>query len=98
MPVVGQVYPSCGGPPFQEAQMKSDEPTRRSLVAALGSSRAFIVGSGVASGQGRLTRFQPARHAKDAWLDAVSGKHRTFIDASTVNGGGSALLYCEHPL
>jgi len=73
--------------------MKSDEPTRRSLVAALGSTLAFIVGSGVASGQGRLTRFQPARHAKDAWLDAVSGKHRTFIDASTVNGGGSALLY-----
>ena len=73
--------------------MKRGEPTRRSLVAALGSTLAFIVGSGVARGQGRITRFQPARHAKDAWLDALSGKHRTFIDASTVNGGGSALLY-----
>jgi hypothetical protein len=29
----------------------------------------------------------------DAWLDALPGKHRTFIDASTVRGGGSALLY-----
>ena len=69
--------------------MKRGEPTRRSLVAALASTLAFIVGSGVARGQGRTTRFQPARHAKDAWLDAVSGKHRTFIDASTVNGGCS---------
>ena len=73
--------------------MTPDKPTRRSLVAALGSALAFIVGSGVARGQGRITRFQPARHARDAWLDAVPGKHRTFIDASTVNGGGSALLY-----
>ena len=73
--------------------MTPDAPTRRTLVAALGSTLAFIVGSGAASGQGRITRFQPARHAKDAWLDDVSGKHRTFIDASTVNGGGSALLY-----
>ena len=73
--------------------MKPDASTRRSLVAALGSTLALLVGSKVASGQGRITRFQPPRHDKDAWLDAVPGKHRTFIDASTVTGGGTALLY-----
>jgi hypothetical protein len=73
--------------------VKPDASTRRSLVAALGSTLALLVGSKVASGEGRITRFQPARHDKDTWLDAVPGKHRRFIDASTVTGGGSALLY-----
>jgi hypothetical protein len=43
-------------------------------------------------------RFQPARHPQDAWLDAVVGKHRTFIDASTVSGAGAALLYANNIL
>jgi hypothetical protein len=40
-----------------------------------------------------VTRFQPVRHPQDSWLDAIPGTHRTFIDASTVSGGGSALIY-----
>ncbi len=73
--------------------MTSAPPTRRSLVQGLGAAFALMFGSGVANAQSRATRFQPARHRKDAWLDAIPGKHRTFIDASTVNGGGTALLY-----
>ena len=73
--------------------MTSAATTRRSLVQGLGTAFALMFGAGVANAQSRVTRFQPARHPQDAWLDAIAGKHRTFIDASTVNGGGSALLY-----
>jgi len=73
--------------------MKPEEPTRRSFASALAAAFAFTLGSRMASAQGRAAPFQPARHPQDAWLDAVPGKHRTFIDASTVAGGGTALLY-----
>jgi hypothetical protein len=73
--------------------MTPAEPTRRSLVHGLGATFALMFGARVANAQSRVTRFQPARHQQDAWLDAIPGKHRTFIDASTVDGGGSALLY-----
>jgi hypothetical protein len=73
--------------------MKLEQPTRRTFASALGAVCAFTLGSGLAGAQGRATRFQPARHPQDAWLDALPGKHRTLIDASTVAGAGSALLY-----
>ena len=73
--------------------MKPEQPTRRTFATALGAAVALIAGAGTARAQGRATRFQPARHPQDAWLDALSGKHRTFIDASNVSGAGSALLY-----
>ena len=76
--------------------MKPDASTRRSLVAALGSTLALLVGSKVASGQGRITRFQPARHDKDTWLDAVPGKHRTFIDCASVASAGAAMMYANN--
>ena len=68
-------------------------PTRRSIVQGLGAAVALMFGTAVANAQNRVTRFQATRHPQDGWLDAIPGKHRTFIDASTVSGGGSALLY-----
>jgi hypothetical protein len=73
--------------------MKRSQPSRRSIMTMIGGAFALALGSRTASGQGRVTRFQPVRHPQDAWLDALPGKHRTFIDTSTVNGGGAALLY-----
>jgi hypothetical protein len=73
--------------------MNWEHSTRRSFATALGAAFAFAVGSPVTGAQGRATTFQPARHPQDAWLDSIPGKHRTFIDTATVNGGGSALLY-----
>ena len=73
--------------------------TRRSMMSGLGAATV-----GVALASGRLAaqttnaagRFQAARHPQDAWLDAVAGKHRTFIDASTPRGAGEAILYANN--
>ncbi len=73
--------------------MKPEESTRRSFAAAVGAAFAVALGSGMANAQGRAASFQAARHPQDAWLDALPGKHRTVIDASTVAGAGAAMLY-----
>ena len=77
--------------------MTHDMQPRRSFVSGLGATvAAFAAGSGIARAQTPATRFQPARHAQDAWLDAVPGKHRTFIDAATVRGAAEAMLYANN--
>jgi hypothetical protein len=73
--------------------MTPEQPSRRSFAAAVGTAFAFVLGPRASGAQARAPRFEPARHPQDAWLEAFPGKHRTFIDASTVSGGGSALLY-----
>ena len=72
---------------------------RRSLIARMGgvAVAAVATGSTAAAAQtGGHTTFQPARHQQDAWLDALPGKHRNFIDASTVRGAGEAMLYANN--
>ncbi|HEY3162488.1 MAG TPA: hypothetical protein VGJ78_26200 [Vicinamibacterales bacterium] len=77
--------------------MTHDMQARRSMVTGLGAAFAAVA-LAPAAGQAQTpgTRFQPARHAQDAWLDAVPGKHRIFIDAATVRGAGEALLYSNN--
>lgn len=71
---------------------------RRSLISAVGVAAAAIaLRPGTAHAQTQAAgRFQPARHAQDAWLDALPGKHRTIIDSFSVNGGGEALLFANN--
>jgi len=77
--------------------MSNDMQARRSFVSGLGAAvAAFAAGSGTADAQTPAARFQPARHNQDAWLDAVTGKHRTFIDAATVRGAAEAMLYANN--
>jgi len=77
--------------------MTHDTQARRSFMSGLGAAAAaFTLGQGTAGAQTRATSFQPARHAQDAWLDAVAGRHRTFIDASTPRGAGEAMLYANN--
>ena len=77
--------------------MTHDMRTRRSMVSGLGAAvAALAVGSRTAAAQTAAGQFQPARHAQDAWLDAVPGKHRTFIDAATPRGAGEAVLYANN--
>lgn len=73
--------------------------TRRSIMTAIGTAAVGVaVGGARVAGQtvGGGGRFQPARHQQDAWLDAVAGQHRTFIDAATPRGAGEALLYANN--
>jgi len=77
--------------------MTHDTQARRSFMSGIGAAAAaFTLGQGTAGAQARATSFQPARHAQDAWLDAVPGRHRTFIDASTPRGAGEAMLYANN--
>ena len=70
---------------------------RRYFVSAVGAAAAALVARpGSVNAAPSATRFEPARHAQDAWLDAVPGKHRTFIDAATVRGAAEALLYANN--
>jgi hypothetical protein len=79
--------------------MTKQQRARRSVMSGLG-----VAAVGVALGSRPLAaqttnsggRFQPARHQQDAWLDAVAGKHRIFIDASTPRGAGEAILYANN--
>jgi len=79
--------------------MTSQKRARRSLISGLGAAAvgvAFGSKSLAAQTTGAGGRFQPSRHQQDAWLDAVAGRHRTFIDASTPRGAGEAILYANN--
>jgi hypothetical protein len=84
----------------EEKSMETMPLSRRSVMtgvgAAIGAAAAVVFGSKAAVAQTARAPFQPARHDQDAWLDTVPGKHRTFIDASTVSGAGEAILYASN--
>lgn len=71
--------------------------TRRSVIFGSGAAAAAVaLGSRPAVAQSATPTFHPARHQQDAWLDAVPGRHRSFIDASTVRGAAEAMLYANN--
>jgi len=71
--------------------------TRRSVISGGGAAVAAVaLGTARPSAQSAAGRFQPARHQQDAWLDAIAGKHRNFIDASTARGAAEAVLYANN--
>jgi intracellular sulfur oxidation DsrE/DsrF family protein len=82
---------------FIKEERMSRTLTRRSVITGGGAAVAAVaLGSAQPSAQAPAGRFQPARHQQDAWLDAVAGKHRNFIDASTVRGAAEAVLYANN--
>jgi hypothetical protein len=76
--------------------MKDSLLARRSLMSGLGVATALALTSKTAIAQTPERQFQPARHSQDAWLNAVRGTHRNFIDASTATGAGEAMLYANN--
>ena len=71
--------------------------TRRSLMSGLGvAAAAFTLRAGTAGAQTPAQPFKAPRHDKDAWLDTIPGKHRSFIDCSTVSGAGEGILYANN--
>lgn len=77
--------------------MQSRQLTRRAVLTGGSAAVAAVaLGSPVSAQPASPTSFTPARHAQDAWLDAVPGRHRTFIDASTWRGAAEAVLYANN--
>jgi intracellular sulfur oxidation DsrE/DsrF family protein len=74
-------------------------PERRSFLTrfkAGASSIAALAMGGIAMAQVKspaTTRWEPARHDKDDWMDQIPGKHRLVIDTTSVAGFQNALLF-----
>jgi intracellular sulfur oxidation DsrE/DsrF family protein len=82
----------------------SKHPARRAFLSRLG---AGAVGAGIVTGVGagaanaqeqpaRSTRWQPARHDQDDWLDQLPGVHRFVIDTTNPAGFANALVYVNN--
>lgn len=82
--------------------MLQHDSDRRSFMSRLGAAAAaFGLGGAVSSAEAQtkpatMGAFRAARHQQDAWLDAVKGKHRIVIDATTANGAGDAILFANN--
>ncbi len=77
-------------------------PERRSFLTrrngGVTSIAAMAIG-GAAMIQGKSTkptRWEPARHEKDDWLDQLPGKHRLVFDTTTAEGMGEAIAYANN--
>lgn len=65
-------------------------------MAGLGAAAAGVVAwraDTQAQAPPAATTFQPARHAADAWLDAVPGKHRVVVDTVSPTGASEGIGY-----
>ena len=81
---------------------------RRSFLARLGAAAAaFGFGSSPAAAQvggsspaaaaaSSAPRWQPAREAKDDWLEEIPGKHRLIFDCVSPDGVASAIRYTNN--
>ena len=65
------------------------------LNGGLASLGALAVGStAMAQEKSKAnTRWEPARHDKDDWLDEMPGKHRLIFDTANPEGVGEAILF-----
>jgi intracellular sulfur oxidation DsrE/DsrF family protein len=77
-------------------------PERRSFLTrfnAGASSVAALAMGGLAMAQVKspaTTRWEPARHDKDDWLDALPGKHRLVFDTTTAEGIAEAITFANN--
>jgi len=84
------------------SKQSPSSPERRSFLtrrtAGVTSVAAMAIGGAVlAQGKStKATRWEPARHEKDDWLDQVPGKHRLVFDTTTANGLGEAMAYANN--
>lgn len=79
----------------------SDPAGRRSLLSGLGV--VALAGAALASAPAHAAKkkkgkFEPERHQEDAWMDALPGVHRVFIDTDSASGAGNALRYATNIL
>jgi intracellular sulfur oxidation DsrE/DsrF family protein len=72
---------------------------RRSFLTGLGVSAVGIGALGATVGAqapAAGSRFQPAAHTADDWMDQIPGKHRVVIDGVSANGAGDAFLFANN--
>lgn len=75
---------------------------RRSFLTYLNAgvaSLAAMAAGGAALAQTKpaaTTRFEPARHDKDDWLDKLPGKHRLIFDTTNPDGIGEAMRFANN--
>src|SRR5580700_4555667 len=81
------------------SRQSSSPSERRSFLAYLNggiASIAALAAGSAALAQDKATsapRWEPARHAKDEWLDKPGTKHRLVFDTTTPDGLGEALAF-----
>lgn len=74
-------------------------PERRSFLSRLNAGLAsFAAMAGVAMAQqtqapSAAARWEPARHAKDDWMDRPGDKHRLVFDTTSMEGVGNAMAF-----
>jgi hypothetical protein len=71
---------------------------RRSLLGGIGAAAlaGVALGSAQVAAQEKSASFVPQRHALDAWMEALPGTHRVFIDSDSTAGGTNALRYASN--
>lgn len=73
---------------------------RRSFLSRINAGLVSFAGmAGVAMAQKASApgaRWEPARHEKDDWLDALPGKHRVLFDTKTLETLGDALAFASN--
>jgi intracellular sulfur oxidation DsrE/DsrF family protein len=80
----------------------SSSSERRSFLTRFNAGAAAIAALavvGVAKAQVKsapATRFEPARHDQDDWMDHIPGKHRMVIDTTTGEGFRDGLLFASN--
>jgi intracellular sulfur oxidation DsrE/DsrF family protein len=88
-----------------EADMSNPSPSaseRRSFLARINAGAATVAAlamGGIAMAQVKspaTTRWTPARHEKDDWMDELPGKHRLIFDTIGSEGLGQALLFANN--
>jgi intracellular sulfur oxidation DsrE/DsrF family protein len=77
-----------------------DSAGRRSLLSGLGvvALAGAALGSTTARAQAKTGKFEPRRHEQDAWMEAIPGDHRVFIDTDSTAGATNALRYATNIL
>jgi intracellular sulfur oxidation DsrE/DsrF family protein len=81
---------------------QSDSPfQRRSFLTRLSAGMTAVGAAAfgkvtLARAESTATRWEPARHEKDDWLDQLPGKHRLVFDTITPEGLAQALAFTNN--
>jgi len=84
------------------SKQPASAPERRSFLTRFNAGAAAIAAlavGGVARAQVKsapVTRWEPARHDNDNWMDALPGKHRLIIDTTSPDGFRDGLLFASN--